>query len=156
MAFEQFKAYLASAPVLSKPEKGDALYVYLGVAPAAISSVLVREESGIQKPIYYVSRALHDAELRYTPLEKTVYALVRTVWKMVYYFQAHHVVVLTDQPLGSILRNPVASGRMVKWAVELTQYSLEYRPQTAIKGQALADFIVECTIPDNPGQSDRK
>ncbi|XP_031124269.1 uncharacterized protein K02A2.6-like [Ipomoea triloba] len=45
---------------------------------------------------------------------------------------------------------------MVKWAMELTQYSLEYRPRAAIKGQALADFIVECTIPEEPGKSDRK
>ncbi|XP_019160438.1 PREDICTED: uncharacterized protein LOC109157006 [Ipomoea nil] len=147
-AFDQFKAYLSAAPVLSKPERGETLYVYLGVAPAAISSVLLREETGIQKPIYYVNKALHYAELRYTPLEKTVYALVRTVRKLVYYFQAHYVIVLTDQPLGTILRNPVSSGRMVKWAVKLSQYSLEYRPRTAIKGQALADFILECTIPE--------
>ncbi|XP_019184571.1 PREDICTED: uncharacterized protein LOC109179516 [Ipomoea nil] len=98
-AFDQFKAYLSAAPVVSKPEKGETLYVYLGVAPAAISSVLLREETCIQKPIYYAE-----------------------------------------------LRNPVSSGRMVKWAVELSQYNLEYRPRTAIKGKALADFIVECTI----------
>lgn len=57
------------------------------------------------------------------------------------------MVVLTDQPLGSILRNPVSSGRMVKWAVELAQYNLVYRSKISIKVQMLADFIVKCMVP---------
>lgn len=56
-------------------------------------------------------------------------------------------MVLTDQPHGSILRNPISSGRMVKWAVELAQYILEYQLRKTIKAQALADFIAECTVP---------
>ncbi|XP_019200121.1 PREDICTED: uncharacterized protein LOC109193759 [Ipomoea nil] len=48
-------------------------------------------------------------------------------------------------PLGSVLRNPASSGRFVKWVVELTQYGIEYQPRPSIKGQALADFLVECT-----------
>ncbi|XP_019160036.1 PREDICTED: uncharacterized protein LOC109156639 [Ipomoea nil] len=84
-------------------------------------------------------------ETRYTPLEKIFYALVFTVRKLAPYFQAHTVRVLTDQPLGSVLRNPTLSGRLVKWAVELTQYGIEYQPRPSIKGQALADFLVECT-----------
>ncbi|XP_019200277.1 PREDICTED: uncharacterized protein LOC109193905 [Ipomoea nil] len=113
--------------------------------PKPVSSVLVREEDRVQHPVYYVSRSLKAAETRYTALEKIVYALVVTVRKLAPYFQAHTVRVLTDQPLGSVLRNPLSSGRLVKWAVELTQYGIEYQPRPSIKGQALADFLVECT-----------
>ncbi|XP_019159001.1 PREDICTED: uncharacterized protein LOC109155798 [Ipomoea nil] len=60
-------------------------------------------------------------------------------------FQAHTVRVLTDQPLGSVLLNPISSGQLVKWAIELTQYGIEYQPRPSIKSQALADFLVECT-----------
>lgn len=42
------------------------------------------------------------------------------------------------------MRSPTSSGRIVKWAMELTHYGLEYKPRLAIKAQALADFIVEC------------
>lgn len=63
-AFDHFKAYLALAPVLSKQEIGEILYVYLRIALAAVSSILLREDVGVQKPIYYVSRALHDTDLR--------------------------------------------------------------------------------------------
>ncbi|XP_031106927.1 uncharacterized protein LOC116011589 [Ipomoea triloba] len=154
-AFEDLKVYLSSAPVLSKPEKDEVLFVYLAVSDRAVSSVLVREETkGIQKPIYYVSKALQGAELRYTKFEKTALALWVTARRLAAYFQAHPIVVLTDQPLGTILRNPTSSGQLIKWAMMLTQFAIEYKPRPAIKGQALADFIVECTArdpePDRP------
>ncbi|XP_019178365.1 PREDICTED: uncharacterized protein LOC109173578 [Ipomoea nil] len=124
---------------------GEPLFLYLAASCKAVSSVLVREEERVQHPVYYVSRSLKAAESRYTALEKIVYALVITVRKLAPYFQAHTVRVLTDQPLGSVLRNPSSSGRLVKWAVELTQYGIEYQPRPSLKGQALADFLVECT-----------
>lgn len=100
---------------------------------------------GVQRPIYYVSKALTGAELRYTRLEKVAFALFVTAKKLSAYFQAHPMKVLTDQPIGAVLQNPTSSGRLIKWAMMLTQFSIEYKPRTAIKGQAMADFIVECT-----------
>ena len=61
------------------------------------------------------------------------------------YFQAHTVTVLTDQSLRQILQKPECSGRLTKWAIELSEYDISYEPRRAFKGQALADFIVECT-----------
>ncbi|VFQ62952.1 unnamed protein product [Cuscuta campestris] len=58
---------------------------------------------------------------------------------------AHPIVVLTDQPLGMVMRNSTSSGRIIKWAMMLTQFNIEYRPRTAIKGQAVVDFLVEMT-----------
>ncbi|VFQ74727.1 unnamed protein product [Cuscuta campestris] len=150
-AFEELKEYLASDIVLSKPEPGETLYLYLGISPNAVTSVLIRDD-GAQKPIYYVSKALNGAESRYTAMEKTAYALFISAKKLTSYFQAHPVEVLTDQPLGAVLRNSTSSGRMVKWAMMLTQFHIEYRPRSAIKGHALADFSVEMTglTPDLP------
>ncbi|XP_019159880.1 PREDICTED: uncharacterized protein LOC109156477 [Ipomoea nil] len=144
-SFEELKRYLSTPPVLSTPQVGEPLFLYLAASPRVVSSVLVREEERAQHPVYYVSRSLKAAEARYTPLEKIVYALMTTVRKLAPYFQAHTIRVLTDQPLGSVMRNPMSSGRLVKWAVELTQYRIEYQPRPSIKGQALADFLVECT-----------
>ena len=61
------------------------------------------------------------------------------------YFQAHAVIVLMDQPLRQILQGPECSGRLTKWVIELSEYDINYEPRKAIKGQALADFIVEYT-----------
>ncbi|VFQ81006.1 unnamed protein product [Cuscuta campestris] len=59
--------------------------------------------------------------------------------------EAHPIIVLTDLPLGTVMRDSTSSGRMIKWAIMLTQFNIEYRPSTAIKGQAVADFLVEMT-----------
>ena len=55
-AFRQLKQYLMCPPVLSKPEAGDTLSLYIVVSSIAVSSVLIREDRGEQKPIFYTSK----------------------------------------------------------------------------------------------------
>ena len=99
MAFEDLKKYLSNPPILSWPHKKEVLYAYLTVTNLVISFVLVRNEDGIQMPIYYVSKSLQEVEMRYLPLEKVVLAIVHVTRKLPYYFQAHTIVVLTQLPL---------------------------------------------------------
>ena len=82
----------------------EVLYAYIAVAPHAMSLVLIREDNGLQRPVYYVSKSLHEVEIRYSPLEKAILAVVHASRKLPYYFQAHIVVVLTQLPLKSVLR----------------------------------------------------
>ena len=103
VAFDQLKEYLASPPLLSSPKTGEELFLYLSVSAGAVSVVLVREDDGLQRPIYYVSRVLLDAETRYQELEKMAYALVIAARKLRPYFQAHTIVVLTNAPLRQVL-----------------------------------------------------
>nr|XP_027101096.1 uncharacterized protein LOC113720416 [Coffea arabica] len=142
-AFTDLKAYLAELPTLTAPELGETLFLYLSACNEAISAILVREDRGAQRPVYYISRALQGPETRYTPAEKLVLALVHATRKLRPYFQTHSIVVLTDQFLRQILTKPEVSGRMTRWAVELAEHDLTYRPRTAIKSQALADFLAE-------------
>ena len=122
--------------------------MYLAVSDHAVSSVLIREDEGIQKPIYYTSKTLLDAETRYLLLEKLALALVSASRKLSHYFQSHTIVVITEHPLRSVFKKADFSGRISKWAVELGQYDIQYRPRTAIKAQILADFIVEFVSPN--------
>ena len=126
--------------------KGEELLIYLVVSEQAVSAVLVRVEEVEQKPIFYVSKVLRDTEVRYSNIEKMAYALLLAVRKFKVYLEGHQGVVMTDQPLKKILRRPETSGRMLAWSVEISPYCLEYRPRTAIKSQALADFIAECSF----------
>ncbi|XP_031096999.1 uncharacterized protein LOC116001249 [Ipomoea triloba] len=149
-AFESLKEYLASPIVLSRPEPREELQVYLSASDRAISAVLCRTDpEGIQRPVYYISHVLQGPELRYSRLEKVVFALYTTAKKLTPYFQGRTIQVLTDQPMGAILRTTTSSGRLIKWAMMLTQFAIEYTPRPAIKGQALADFVVECSTRDN-------
>ena len=56
--FEDLKAYLSSLPLLSPSKPGEKLFLYLAISPAVVSAALVREENGVQKPIYFTSRVL--------------------------------------------------------------------------------------------------
>lgn len=64
------------------------------------------------------------------------------------YFQAHMIVVLTNQPLRTTLHKLNVMSWMAKWTLELIEFDLIFRPQPSIKAQVLVDFVVECTIPD--------
>ena len=88
---------------MSSPESDEVLFAYIAVAFHAVSLVLIREDNGTQRPVYYLSKSLHEAEICYLPLEKAVLAIVQATRKLPHYFQAHTVVVLTQLPLKSIL-----------------------------------------------------
>lgn len=151
-AFGELKTYLANPLLLSRPVEGEILYLYLAVSRTAVSSVLVREESGKQRPVYFTRKVLHGTEERYPRIEKLAYALVISARRLRPYFQAHAVRVFTEYPLRKILQKPDFSGRLVNWVIESGQYDIEYHPRTAVKGQALADFVVEMNeSPDTEG-----
>ena len=128
---------------MSNPVADEVLYAYIAVAPHAVSLVLIREDNGLQRPVYYVSKSLHEAEIRYSPLEKAILAVVHASWKLPHYFQAHTVVVLTQLPLKSVLRTTDYNGRIALWNMILGAFDIKYMPRTSIKGQVLADLVAE-------------
>ena len=93
------KKYLSSPPLLSPSMPGEELYLYIAVSQAAVSAALVRDKGGSQRLIYFISRAFRGAEENYPRMEKLAFALITAAWKLKPYFQAHTIVVLTDQPL---------------------------------------------------------
>ncbi|XP_061367151.1 uncharacterized protein LOC133310267 [Gastrolobium bilobum] len=139
---------LASPPILSKPEPVELLYLYLSVSQEAVSSVLVREgKNGQQQPVYFISKVLQGAEVRYQHVEKVAFALLISARRLRQYFQCHQIVVKTNQPIKQMLHKPDLAGRMVAWAVELSEFGITFEACKAIKAQALADFMVEMTHP---------
>ena len=114
MAFQQLKDYFARPPIISCPEPDEVMFACIVVAPYAISLVLIQVDCGVQWPIYYVSKSLHEAKGRYLPLEKAILAVVLGTRKLPHYFQAHTVVVLTQLPLKAILRSVDYTGRIAK------------------------------------------
>jgi hypothetical protein len=63
--------------------------------------------------------------------------------KLRHYFQEYSISVVTDYPLSDILQNQDSIGRISKWAVELGALNIDFKPRTAIKSQALVDFLAE-------------
>ena len=88
-----------------------------------------------------MSKSLHEAEVRYLPLEKAILVVVHAMGKLPYYFQVHKVVVLTQFPLKSMLRIADYTGRIAIWNTILGVFDIKYMPRTSIKGQVLANLM---------------
>lgn len=145
-AFQQLKKYLSQPPLLMKPEVDEPLFLYMAVSRTTVSAVLVKDHEGQQHPVYYVSKTLLDAESRYSYLEKLILALVMASTKLRHYFETHPIHIKTNYPIKCVLRKPEMSGRLAKWSVKLSAFNLIYEPRTAIKSQALADFVADFSI----------
>ena len=147
LAFQQLKEYLSRPPIMSSPEADEVLFAYIAVAPYAVSLVLIRVNNGVQRLVYYVSKSLHEAEVRYLSLEKAILAVVHATRKLPHYFQAHTVIILTQLPLKLVLWGADYTGRIAMWSTLLGAFDIKYMPRTSVKGQVLVDLIVEFTEP---------
>ena len=114
-AFERLKKYLSAPSLLSSPKEGEPFYIYLAALDKAVSAAIIRDDSGEQRPIYYISKTMNGVETRYLPLEKSAFALFVMVKKLPHYFQAHTMIVLTFLPLKALLRSSDFNGRISKW-----------------------------------------
>ena len=83
-------------------------------------------------------------------------ALKVAIKKLRPYFRAHTIIVLMGSPIKAILPKPDSSRRLLKWVIELSEFGIEYRPKTTIKGQVLENFIVERSEVHNQGGGDEK
>ena len=78
-------------------------------------------------------------------MEKLILALVTAAWKLRPYFKAHTIEFPTKYLMKQVLHKPETSGRLMKWAIELSEFEIRYKPKTSIKGQVLTDFVMEFT-----------
>ena len=118
---------------MSSLEMDEVLFTYIVVAPHVVSLVLVQVDSNIQRPVYYMSKSLHEVEVRYLLLEKAILAMVHATRKLPHYIQAHTVVVLTQLSFRSLLRSANYKRRIAKWGTILGAFNIEYIPRTSVK-----------------------
>jgi hypothetical protein len=104
----------------------------------------------IQYSVYFISEVLSDSKTQYFHIMKLAYALLITSHKLSHYFQVHQIEVHTSSTLGEILNNREVTGKIAKWVIELSMYDIIYKPRTAIKAQALSDFMAEWTETQTP------
>ena len=140
-AFQELKRYLSHPPFLSLSTKGESLQLYLAMSATAVSVALIREEDKKQLLVYYVSQAFQGVEFGYLKIKKIAFALIMASCKLRQYFQASPILVMMDQPIRKSMNKPKAVGRMVQWAIELSQFDIEYH------------FIAKFTLPDEENLS---
>lgn len=129
----RLKGYMENMPMMASLKVGEPLVVCLSSSMESISAMLVAERSTKQVPVYFVSQVLQGTELNYSIIEKLMLALFYTTRRLRRYFQAHPITVLTNQPIRKILIQPKHLERMTRWAIELGEHDITYRPRAIVR-----------------------
>jgi ribonuclease HI len=148
-ALQNLKHHLQSPLVLTAPLLGEDLLLYIAATTHVVTSAIVVKRGeeghafGVQRPVYFISEVLFESKVQYLAVQKLLYAILISSRKLCHYFNEYKITMITDFPLADILHNQDATGRISKWAVELGALSINFKPRTTIKSQALVDFMAE-------------
>src|SRR3954468_23520973 len=132
------------------------MLLYVSANNRVVSAVVVVEhmevgkEYPLQRSVYYVSEVLTLSKQRYPHWQKLVLGVFMASRKLKYYFQKHPITIVSSAPLADIILNREGTGRIAKWDIELGAYHIKYEPRTAIKSQALVNFINDWTEIQEP------
>ncbi|KAG9446524.1 hypothetical protein H6P81_012652 [Aristolochia fimbriata] len=148
-AFNNIKAYLTKPPVLVAPIVDKPLLLYIAAQEKSVGALLAQcDENNKDRSLYYLSRTMVGAELNYSPIEKTCLALIFAIQKLRHYLLAHSTNLISRaDPLKYIMSRPILFGRLAKWVLLLSEFEINFVPQRAIKGQAVANFLADHPVP---------
>jgi hypothetical protein len=139
-ALDNIKQYLKSPHVLMPAQVKKLFKLYLSANEQAIRSALVQEFKGKERVIYFVSRRLLDAEIRYSAVERLCLYFSYTKLRP-YLLTAECIVVCKDDVVKYMMSLPILKGRIGKWILALSEFDLTYQLAKAIKGQVMADLV---------------
>jgi hypothetical protein len=139
-AINQWKRYLGSPPLLNRATAGERLFLYLAVSPLVVSSVLIREDQGVQRPVYFTSKALHIAEEQFPWIEMLALVFIVSAKWLRPYFQVHTINDKSapgTQYTGIFLGSPWVQDKRRNWSFEPTDTNFNRTfNYTACKGIA--------------------
>ncbi|KAM1846899.1 hypothetical protein ACFX14_011249 [Malus domestica] len=148
-AFTQIKVSLTTPPVLVPPQRGKPLKLYISAAEESIGCLFVQDNDvGRKQSIFYLSRNLNQPKINYSPVEKLCLVIFFAASKLRHYMlpSVTQVIAQTDV-IRYMLTRPIVKGRIGKWTMALSEFSLQYVPHKAIKGQTLANFLAQHLSP---------
>jgi hypothetical protein len=142
-AFNNIKREITTTPVLISPYFERDFIIYSFVIETIVASILTQiNTKGEELPISFMSKTLHDYELRYSELEKKALSLVKAVAYFQTYIQNSHVIAYVPSfPMNMLLNQQLSEGKWANWLTKIQEYDIEIKPLKAIKGQDLCKLI---------------
>ena len=139
------KEHLLHPPILVSPMHETPLLLYLSTIEDAVGSMLAQEDDDKnERAVYYLSKRFHDYETRYTPIEKSCFALVWAVQKLRHIILPFQIwVVARMDPLKYLFEKPTLSGRLSRWLILLAEFDLKYVAMKTIKGSIVSNFCAK-------------
>ena len=140
---------LSTAPILAALIEKEPMMLYIAATNWVITAVMVVEHpekdkaQPIQRQVYYISEVLSGSKQNYPHYQKMCYGVYMASKRLKPCFQAPPIIVVSSAPLADIIGSRDATGKVAKWAIEIASHSIQYEPRTAIKSQALVDFLVD-------------
>jgi hypothetical protein len=143
--FQIIKEALGESPVLVSPNYDKDFFIFSFASEHTIVVVLLQKnDENQEQPIAFFNRALRDAELKYSNLEKQAYALVKSLKSFRdYILHSKTFSYVPNSAIKDILTQPDSEGRRGKWISKMQEYDLEINPTKLVKGQGLAKLMVE-------------
>ena len=135
---------------------GRTLPLYLSIIEDAVGSMLAqKDDDKNERAVYYLSKRIHDYETRYTPIEKSCFALIWAVQKLRHIILPFQIwVVARMDPLKYLFEKPALSGRLSRWLILLAEFNLKYVARKTIKGSIVSDFYAENPVEGKDGRED--
>ena len=136
---------MMNLPTVQAPIHKRPLLLYLTTNSYAISALIAKEnERGVEQPVYYISYALKDAETCYPRVERVCLVIVYASQRLRHYFLAYKVWLMTkSHAIKALMQQPILSGRISQWLLQLSQYNLRTGTPRAVKSQAIADLLAQ-------------
>ncbi|XP_028086009.1 uncharacterized protein LOC114286987 [Camellia sinensis] len=154
-AFEGVKSTLTSPLSMTPPQPARPLLLYITSTPKSVGALLAQEIDGLERPVYYISRVIQGAEVRYSPIERHCLALVFAAKKLRHYLLSYPIHLMTrSDPIRFLLTRPALSGRPARWLLSLAEYDITCKAPKAIKSQALADLLAHFPSGEHESPSD--
>src|SRR3954466_1886383 len=146
-AFHELKKMLVTTPILASPLSKEPMLLYVEATNRVVSAVVVIERNerakSIQRTVYYLSEVLLASKQNYPHYQKMAYGVYMSAKKLKHYFEEHPIKLICEATIAEILSNKDVSGRIAKWAIELSPYALQFDRRDAIKSQVVSDFFVD-------------
>jgi hypothetical protein len=149
-AFDDIKKYLSLPPVMKEPKAEILFQLYIPAKDSVIGVVLTQVTDSKEHIVTYLSQRLIDAKTRYSFIEKSCLSLFYACFKLRHYLLSSTCVVACQTDvIKHMLQQLILSGRIKKWSYTLIEYNLAYELLKSMRGQVVADFIVEHSIDQN-------